>query len=130
MKKGFSIEIQLDLTEEEKAISEAFAEKFTHFAIENNFEYPLKGSGGYDSFLKRGTFGFLFDRDNTLVFRRISTKQRRFAIVKAGLLLDKKTNEHVVITRCVCPKCLGLTEVIWNRLPETYTYVMIGDIKG
>jgi hypothetical protein len=135
MKKGFAVEIQLDLSEEEKKSALKFVNEFVIGTLKKDMYYSkyMHTRGGYSSYLKRGVFGYRFDEENNLVFRRISRNQRRFAVVKANTLVNKDTKEvfnNKNMNMCMCPLHLGGTKVDWSYMPETYTYVFIGDIKG
>ena len=78
MKSGFSIYIQSDLTDLERNIAIDYAKEFTIRTIKEDMHFPLKGAGGRASFLRRGTFGRLLNKECTLVFRRISRNSRKF----------------------------------------------------
>ena len=130
MKTGFQIQIQKDLSYHEHNLSADFANDFISRTCGNSMKYALPTSGGYRSYLRRKRFGFLFDADNTLVFRRISPKQRKFGIVKADTLVEMSGND-INLNKCMCPIHLGSTKVKWkDKRPEMNIYATIGDIKG
>jgi hypothetical protein len=131
MNRGFLIEIQKGLTEEEDKEAREFIDSFVMTTLHNDFEFPNKGSGGRRSYIRRNTFGQLLDsKQRTLVFRRISKRLRRFAVVKPDTLVDHETGSPVEYTKCCCPTCLGGKKVKWKNKPETYEYVRIGEIRG
>ena len=134
MNKGFSIEIQLDLSEEEKKMAEDFANKFIVGTIKHNMNYSkhMNTRAGYSSYLRRGVLGLRIERGCDLFFRRISKRLRRFAIVKMNTMQEKGTGTDLndVTAKCMCPKHHGGVEIEWRYNPETYTYATVGDIKG
>ena len=134
MKAGFQIEIQKDLSEKEKETAKKFANKFIAKTCGNSMVFSLGGrTGGYTSYLRRGRFGYLINEDKRtgLVFRRISWKKRIFGIFKYTELLDKETAKLPRINMCMCPKHRGGLKVRWkDEKPESFTYALIGDIKG
>ena len=139
MKKGFAIQIQLSLSEEEKKVAEDFANKFIIGTLKNDMLYSkhLNTRGGYSSYLKRGVLGLKIKghgptTDDTLYFRRISRNQRVFGIVRLDTMQEKGTYEDLkhVKDKCMCPIHHGGTRVEWRYKPETYTYALVGDIKG
>ena len=133
MKKGFSVEIQSDLTEDEDKEAREFIHRFVLNTLDNNFEFPIKGSGGRRSYIRRNVFGDAFSfTDRRLVFRRISKKLRRFAVVKPDTLVRYDTGEPITFNKrcCYCPTCLGGVRVKWKDRPKMYEYVKVGDIKG
>jgi hypothetical protein len=131
MNKGFSIDIQSGLTPEEDEVARTYAEEFTMNALYDDFKYPYRTRGGHSSYLRRGTFGNMIDDEKRLVFRRISRRLRKFAIVKADTMVDNEGNE-VVMKQCRCPKHRGGTRVIWRdqQKPNMYNHIKVGKIKG
>lgn len=134
MKTGFQIEIQKDLTEKEVETAKKFANEFITKTCGNNMVFYLGGkTAGYRSYLRRGRFGYLINEDKEfgLVFRRASWNKRIFGIFKYTELLDKETNEPPRIKMCMCPKHRGGLKVKWKtEKPESFTYAMVGDVKG
>ena len=130
MKKGFQIEIQKDLTPKEYKLAVKEANEFIYGACKNGLMYSKYTSGGYRSYLRRRRFGRRFDKENNLVFRRISVHKRIFGVVKVDTMVDSLGND-VNLKQCMCPIHLGGVKVKWRHgKPEMGIYATIGDIKG
>ena len=130
MKTGFQIEIQKDLTEHNYKLAVDFANDFISKTCASEMKYAIPTGGGYHSFLRRRRFGFLFNKDNNLVFRRISPKKRKFGIIKAGTMAEM-SGDDINLKQCMCPEHMGSTKVKWkNKKPKMTVYATIGDIKG
>lgn len=128
MKWGFQLEIQNNLSNEEHKKALEYANKFIINTL-NDSKKRFGGhntKGGYESYWKRGTFGFQFDR-GSLVCRRISNNRRVFAIVR--------TEELELVEGsgcdCICPHHRGGAKAKWkNGKPKTFIYIKMGEIKG
>jgi hypothetical protein len=136
MKKGFQLEIQRGLSEEDMEIALSFANKWIkNTCMDDELVFWLGGrTGGWTSksHLKRGSLGYTYIKeDRSLVFRRISSSKRVFAIVNIDTMTLKDGNE-LNTKGCMCAHCNGGQKVIWrnNKKPETFVYAMVGDIKG
>jgi hypothetical protein len=136
MKKGFQLEIQKDLTEEEYKSAVEWANDWISTTCKNDLVFHRGGrTGGWksSSYLRRGIFGFMpfNNNDNDLVFRRISASSRIFGLIKASTM-TKPDGTEINLERCKCAKHRGGEKVIWrnNKKPETFIYVMVGDVKG
>lgn len=143
---GFQIQIQSDLSEYEKVKAEAYADAFVKNTHKNNGFFDGRSKGGWTGYLRRGCFGYLFDRDANLVFRRISKKRRIIGIMKTTTLEvfgdryengtskdDKdlqKDGEDVNLKQCECSKHLGSVRVRFKDKPSMRIYYTEGDIKG
>ncbi len=145
MKTGFAIYIQDDLSPSLKKQAEDFADAF----IVNTLRDPRKryfgtNGGGYTTGLWRNRLGVAVGEE--LTFRRISTKQRKFAIVKYDTMVIKN-DKHLfkahrnfrelepdgeIPKMCRCPKHRGSLKVVWrdNKAPNMTKYAEYGDIKG
>jgi hypothetical protein len=147
MKKGFEIQIQKNLSPEERAKAVEYANKF----IKDTCGHPtmnylgMEKMGGYTTGLWRGRFGMNIWND--LVFRRISKNKRAFGIVKQDTLEvhnDKPLNRvdylrgggeptpngPVPNNMCNCPTHKGALKVRFKTRPEMEVYARIGDVKG
>jgi len=126
--KGFSIEIQEGLGEEEQELAENQAVKFTEYTITHDMNFPLKGSAGRRSYIRRNRFGYHINKSG-LVFRRISKRRRKFAVVRANELVLRASLSEVNLKQCMCPIHLGAERVVWRSgKPKTYEYIRIGKI--
>jgi len=131
--RDFSIYFQFSLNLKELASAENFATNFVIETLQNNWNYPLKGKGGHRSYLKRGTFGFLFDEEENLVFRRISNNKRKFAVVKIDTLLERDANRYMtrMLDQCKCPEHLGSVKVSWRGYkPDMVLFMKINSYIG
>ena len=132
MEEGFQIEIQKNITDDELSIAKKFANEFISKTCRDHMIFYLGGrTGGYISYIRRGKFGYVINKETGLVFRRISRNKRIFGIVKYTELLDKDTNKLPRADMCVCPKHRGCLKVKWKtKRPETFVYARGGQIKG
>lgn len=154
MNKGFQLEIQKDLNKEEYDIAVKECNTFIADAANNNLTFSYLGgkTGGYKSYIRRGTFGkeiniaiikngYVDQTSTGLVFRRCSNNKRIFGIfrekelvVKHNYILneeDKLKEGQSIPKMCMCPDHRGGIKVRWkNKKPETYIYAKIGEIKG
>jgi hypothetical protein len=131
MNRGFQIEIQKDLNEEELSIATAYIHHWISKTCETNLTYLLGGkSGGWGSYLRRGRFGFLLPYSNkSLIFRRISTNRRVFGVFRTNTVVKPDGDE--IKLGCMCGKCTGEERVVWrDDKPETFVYAVVGDVKG
>jgi len=132
MLKGFQLEIQKDLSDNEQAEAIRFANEWISKTCGNNLIFNLGGrTGGWCSFLKRNRFGFMNSKTNDLVFRRISTDRRVFGIVKSDTMI-KPDGSEINLNQCMCPIHRGAERVIWRggKKPSTFIYAVVGDLKG
>jgi len=117
----FSIEIQKDLTEEEHELADDYAYRFVNYMAEHDNHYPLKGSGGRRSYLRRNRLGYRIEKSD-LVFRRISKRLRKFGIFRIDTMIERGGGE-INTNQCMCPIHLGGTRVVWrDKKPESYIY--------
>jgi len=152
MKKGFQIEIQKNLTDEEREVAEKFANKWVSEVSAKDLSYAkaMRTEGGYCSWYKRGTLGQRID-DGNLYFRRASRTKRIFQIVHKDELklangqretgrsrytnyvngikvVKDETHDRGEIKEineersCSCPKCNGQLRVD-NKYGDTETEV-------
>ncbi|KKL64373.1 hypothetical protein LCGC14_2165680 [marine sediment metagenome] len=130
MKKGFRFEIQKDLNTDELKLAIDFANEFISDTCKNNMKFSFSRKAGYRSYIRRGCFGYRFDKKNNLVFRRISTKSRIFGIIKPDTMVDL-LGKNVNLNQCMCPIHLGGVKVRWkSEKPDMNVYAIVGDIKG
>lgn len=145
MKTGFAVYIQKDLTPAEKQGAQGYCDDF----IAKTLADPKKRyfgvtGGGYTSGLWRGRYGLSFGLPMNLVFRRISHRQRKFAVVRADTLEahnDKPLNKShaqgwtaqpngTLPTGCKCTKCTGSVRVKFKKVPDMDFYFQYKEIKG
>jgi hypothetical protein len=147
---GIRIEIQENLSEEERKESEEFCKKKLEEYIENGYKFK-NTCAGWRSFYRRGTVGLRFGKNNNLYFRRASRGRRIYQIVRYEELkpviennfyvqkynlykYDKCEIEHEkkeLKDMCICPSCSAQIKVS-NKYGDTkcYLYSEIGIIKG
>jgi hypothetical protein len=151
MKKGFQIEIQSDLTEDEKYIAIKFADKFLIKWLESGKTWYSKA--GYKPMYRRRVRGldlcsynvwageihnkkydYLINKYNNygLVFRRASKNRRIFQIVKSELIVPRNSEENICIHGgCMCRHHGGKYKMATKYGDiKTNIYLTIGDIKG
>lgn len=131
MTKGFQIEIQKELTEEETNDAIDFANDWISKTCGDDLTHHLGGrTGGYHSYIRRNRFGFMISRANTLVFRRISAKKRIFGLVRADTVV-KPDGSEVNLNQCMCPIHRGGERVVWrDGKPEVFVYAVVGSVKN
>jgi hypothetical protein len=128
---GFKIKIQKDLSMVDQKTAFEFANEWISKTCKQDLVYHLGGkTGGYRSYLCRGTFGYLINQEKQLVFRRISHSKRVFGIVKANTMVQKD-NTPIDLNQCCCPRHLGSTPIKWkNGEPPMFTYARVADFGG
>jgi len=153
MNKGFQIEIQKDLTDEEKEEAIKFANKWISDVAKEQLSWAkaMGTEGGWHSWYKRGTLGHRLDTKSNLYFRRASRTKRIFQIVhKDNIKLAKDKDGDSIMKStthlnrwgekstikdagegCMCPTCTGMLKVT-NKYGDTETsvYCTIGEISG
>jgi len=131
MTKGFQIEIQKELTEEESRAAIDFANEWISKTCSKDMQFLLKGKGGHRSYIRRNRFGYMLnDKVNDLVFRRISTHKRIFGIIKADTMV-KPDGSEVNLNQCMCSIHRGGERVVWrDGKPEVFVYAVVGSVKN
>jgi len=137
MKKGFQIEIQKDLSEEEKVVAIKFANEWTKDIIDNDLSWKDRTRGGWRSLYKRGVVGFRLRDNSELYFRRASRSRRIFQIVRGkDLKIEPQEMKYGGtfdggLDGCMCPGHLGGLKVSTKYGDiETEVYCTVGNIKG
>lgn len=135
MKTGYRILIQSDLDENSKKIAIEYCNDFFNKVGSQcsfkNAGYRRKTGGGHCSWFKRNTLGHVFDKNKSLVFRRISKNKRIFGVVKLQELVLKENKQEIDITKsCNCPYCTDFRVEFKNNIPEMDFYFEFGEISG
>jgi len=135
MNKGFRIEIQKGLTDDEYKSAIKFVDHWVADVMAHGCSWKHKTRAGYSSYYRRGRYGQgVWDPDtgeesNTLVFRRHTLHKRIFAVVRIDTL-ESRTDTPLKLDQCVCPIHRGGQKVKYKTRPETDIYLEVGDIKG
>jgi hypothetical protein len=134
MKKGFRIEIQKNLSVDERKFAEDFCLNFIASKLSDNW-----GTGEYPTPLRRHLIGFSipqWDENAQLVFRRISNNRRIFGVVKIDTL-ENIDGSDVVLQKYFYPRAAIDSDKTWNiskvrfRVkPEMDFFYERGEIKG
>jgi hypothetical protein len=151
MKKGFQIEIQSSLTEEEKYLAVKFSDKFLASWLQNGKTWYSKA--GYKPMYRRRVRGLdlaphnvfagesqdkkynhLMNEAHTygLVFRRASKGRRIFQIVKDDMIVPRDKDKSGYCKHgCICRHHGGKDKMATKYGDiKTNVYLTIGDIKG
>lgn len=127
--KGYEIQIQTDLSQQQFSTAILFIKNFINYVKENDGSWVERYSrGGWASYLRRNGYGRLIkSHPEDLLFRRIRNKSRVFAVVKCNTVTKPDTEGQ-----CCCPKCIGNQKIYWknNKEPKMYSVYKTGNIKG
>lgn len=129
--KGFQIEIQKNLTEKEKEQAIDYIEKRFLPSLRDGFLWNHSTKGGHEHGkpFMRGVVGWNIMKSD-LIFRRVSSRKRIFAIVRADSL-QRKDGKDINLKHCFCNQCEGAYKATWKiSKPETYIYMTKGELKG
>lgn len=126
MKKGFRLEIQKDLTPEERELAEEMCMEFATSKWSDNW---ATGEGPNSMRRKAIGWGRPYKKPK-LLFRRISNGRRVFGVVRADMV---KTDDGLLVSErsgCMCPTCTGGLKARFVNRPEMEFFYERGDIKG
>ncbi len=146
MNKGFQIEIQEGLTDDEAHVALKEANWFIKEVTGHGMSWKHMTEGGYRSFYKRGTLGVRIRNkddsgDSGLYFRRASRTKRIFQVVR-GADLNVKSGQAMnydeaephngkLGSACRCPNHEGSLKVDTKYGDiKTDVYCTIGVISG
>lgn len=127
--KGFRVLIHKDIPPERLKECHEFCDRWIQRSIKEG--YGCHGGHGDYAFYRRRILGYLFSKDYSLTFRRLSTKRRIFGIVPTNLLFDKETGKQIVVGNgCVCASCEGGRRVSYDFNENNFIlYFEDGNIK-
>ncbi len=113
MKRGFRIDIQIELSETQLTRAKQYSDSFIISTLNDSKKRygGMKSHGGRDTPFSRGSCLGLGDG---LYFMRINRHKRIFGVVKKDTIDDN----------CEYGK------LTFKVKPKTFTYAQIGDIKG
>lgn len=146
-KRGYRLMIQAGLSEEQFEAAMKYAQAWREDMEKNNLSWKVQTRGGWVSELRRNAFGYLItvtgnakfryvsssEKVSNLVFRRISSRQRIFGIVKESEIVKTKSDpENTHENTCLCPRCTRKEKFGWasGKPPEMYMLFEFGEIRG
>jgi hypothetical protein len=139
MNKGFKILIQKGLHKDVEAEAYQFVDNFikrTKESLELFYYGVNSGRGGRASYLRRHTKGQLISKTNRLVFRRLYSHSRTFAVMEfENLMYEDGTDLEFNLCHCDSCNTGKYNDTKRKKVkvkPNTYfyEYAMVGDYKG
>jgi hypothetical protein len=125
-RKGFRLEIQKDLTPDEREVAEEMCMEFATSRWSDNW-----ATGEGPNSLRRKVIGCCKPYNNPkLLFRRISNGRRIFGVVRSDTVI---TDDGVLVSErsgCFCDSCTGGIKARFVNRPEMEFFYERGDIKG